>query len=222
MKKQVILSLLIITFSLLLIGCNDKEKKENNWKIDITENKQKLEEDVEKIISDALSNYNGTLDYVALLAKQVVAGTNYMFLCKDDDSYKIAIVYNDLEGVSQITSVSDFNPINYINENDEPNNGEIVAGGWYIEISERTNNLPNNIKSYFEQATETMTGAVYYPFAVLAHQNKNGTSYAILCYEEGSYIGSTAGVYVLTLNIDKEKTPKIISISSINLAEFNK
>ena len=166
----------------------------------------------EKTFKDA---NNSNLDYVALLAKQVVAGTNYMFLCNDDTSYKIVVVYNNLDGVSQITSINDFDPTKYVNKNYELDNEEL-SGGWYVEIPKEKNTIPVEIQNYFDKATETLTGAAYYPIAVVATQNK---SYAVLCYGEGSYTGSNTGIFMITL--DAKNNPKIVSISAIDLSEYN-
>ena len=88
--KRVLALLFILTIGFMLVGC---EKKNNDWVIDLTDSKQEVDSGIKFVFE----SYNGNLEYVALLSKQVVAGTNYMFLCKDDKGYKIAIVYKDLE-----------------------------------------------------------------------------------------------------------------------------
>ena len=206
--------------SILLVGCGIRENSKSNWKLDITDSKQELPKDIEKIFDEAKSKYDGELDYVALLAKQVVAGTNYMFLCKDENNYKIAVVYNNLEGVSEITHVNDFDPLEYVNKSYEVVN-ENLAGGWYVDIPEEAMDI-SSIKKYFDKATETLTGAAYYPIAVLGHQDKKGTSYALLCYGEGSYSGSVSGIYMLTLYVNEKDKPEIVSIAGIDLKEYNK
>lgn len=202
---------------MLVVGCGNKVK---DWFIDMTGNKQDLEDNVKEIFDNAKSDYSGELDYVALLAKQVVAGTNYMFLCKSEDNYKVVIVYNNLENVSQITHVSDFDPTKYVNEEYELDNEKLV-GGWYVEIPDKPMSLSKDIQEYFDKATETMTGATYYPIAVVTHQDKSGTNYGILCYGEGSYKGSEAGIFMVTLYVDETDKPEIVSIAAVDLKEFN-
>jgi len=218
--KSKLLVLLVLAIGVLTVGCGKKDTT-IDWIIDMTNTKQTLNERAKQAFDNAKSNYSGKLDYVALLAKQVVAGTNYMFLCKDDNSYKVAIVYNNLEGVSQITQVNEFNPVKYVNERFELDNEQLV-GGWSVEIPEEKMELPNDIQNYFNKATSTLTGATYYPVAVLAHQEKSGTNYAILCFGEGSYQGSTAGIYLLTLYVDKTDKPEIVSIAAVDIKEYNK
>ena len=134
---------------------------------------------------------------------------------------RIVIIYNNLENISQITKVTAFDPTKYVNENYELNSGSL-AGGWFTEIPEESMNLPKDIKTHFDKVTETFTGGTYYPIAVLAHQEKNGTNYAVLCYGEGSFKESDAGIYMLTLYVDETEKPEIVSIAAIDLKEFNK
>ena len=54
---------------------------------------------------------------IALLATQIVSGTNYSILCQvtpvvpdAESSFAIAHVYQDLEGNAEITEVFDFSP----------------------------------------------------------------------------------------------------------------
>ena len=215
--KKIIGLVFIFAIGVMLVGCGNKEKV-NDWVIDLTNNKQELSTEVRQIFENARSEYGHNLEYVALLSKQVVAGTNYMFLCKGDNSYKIVIVYHDLENKSKITEVNDFNPIEYVNKNIEAQN-EQLSGGWYVEIPENKMSLSNDVQKYFDASVETLTGAAYYPIAVLAHQDN---SYAILCYGEGSYQGSVAGIYLITLNAEKTDKPEIASIANIDLKNYNK
>ena len=216
MKKIILLIICV----LLLIGCDKLENKKEDvinkgdWVIDITSEKETLEDDVLQIFERAKSNFNGKLEYVSLLGKQVVAGVNYMFLCHDDIGYKIAIVYNNLENVSQITHTSDFDPIKYVNENIEGNNLRL-AGGWYSEIKE--GQLPLEIDNYFNKAIDKLSKR-FYPIALMAHENKSGTNYAVLCYSDEEMVG----VYMLTLYIDETNQPSIVSIANVDLKEFNR
>ena len=46
----------------------------------------------------------------ALLCTQVVAGTNYCFLCGNEDGLQLVYVYNDLNGNASVTDTVSFNP----------------------------------------------------------------------------------------------------------------
>lgn len=217
MKKKL---LILLSICILLTGCIKKENNKKDWVIDITDNKQLLEDNLDEIFTSAKENYSGNLDYVALLGTQVVSGTNYMFLCQENGKYKIAVVYNNLENVSQITKITDFDPAEYVNERYELSDEELV-GSFYTEIPGKPMMLPDNIQESFDKATETLTGLSFYSIASLAHQNKSGTNYAILCYGKGSYEESRTNIYLLTLYVDKTNKPEIVSIAAVDLTKYN-
>ncbi len=47
--------------------------------------------------------------YLALLATQVVSGTNYRILCEKDGTYSIETIYEDLNGNYEVTETETFN-----------------------------------------------------------------------------------------------------------------
>ena len=56
---------------------------------------------------------------IALLATQVVAGTNYQILCKDASGYAILTVYEDLDGNAEISQIDVFTA-DEVNTGDNP------------------------------------------------------------------------------------------------------
>ena len=81
-----------------------------------------ITDDAQKAFDKAMETYDadGMLyTPVSLLSTQVVAGTNYAFLCNgqsadaesaaDDVTYKV-VVYADLEGNASVTSVEEYTP----------------------------------------------------------------------------------------------------------------
>ena len=108
-------------------------------------------------------------DVVAVLGSQIVAGTNYLYLCRAEmvvpdakPEYVILKVYEGLEGNAEITGslrllegkegweYNDANP--YMDENEEVNDA-------------------------FDKALEGLTGAEYKPIAYIGHKDN---SYAVL------------------------------------------
>ena len=85
------------------------------WAIDDQDLQVKLPEDVEKAFKKAMEALTGaTLEPVAYVGSQVVAGTNYMVLCRATSStenpetkYQMAVIYADLEGNATITNIAD-------------------------------------------------------------------------------------------------------------------
>ena len=218
MNKRLFISIIIFIFGMLLVGCNGNNKKVNSWDIDLVD-KQAI------ISSEAMDVFNSVNDnkyqVVALLGKQVVAGTNYMFLCKDDNSYKVMVVYNNLENKASITSISDFDVTKYTNENISNNYGNL-SGGWYVDVPSKGVMLDEKIQTAFDEATSKITGATYLPIGVLAHQMVSGTNYAVLCYGKLATQEENNGIYLLTLYEDLHNTREIVSIAYVDLATFNR
>lgn len=221
MKRKILLSLLIIV-CLLTVGCGKKEEVKENivggWEIDGTREMAIFD-------NDALEAYKRANDkgyqLVALLGKQVVSGTNYMFLVKDAGNYKVVVVYNNLENKSTITSVSDFDITKYVNE-DISYKDESVVGGWYVDIPAGDIMIDSEIQSIFNEAMEKIQGAYYKPLGVLAHQVVSGTNYAVLAYGRINTTEENSGVYILTLYKDLNGTSEIVSSAYVNLSEYNK
>ena len=80
-----------------------------------------LPAEVQTAFDKAVEKYTGSqLKPVAYLARQIVAGNNYMILCQslpavtDPDSvYQMVVIYADLEGNASITHVENLNLADY-------------------------------------------------------------------------------------------------------------
>lgn len=169
-----------------------------------------------------------TFEPIALLGSQVVAGKNYMFLCKgttviypQKTSLYTVIVYNDLGNNSEITLVNDFDYTNYVRKDSE-DSSQVVPGGWYVDSEGSKGELDADVQSMFDNAISTLTGISYRPIAVLGTQVVAGTNYAILCYGNTNNDSKPEAVYLLTIYKDLGGNQKIISQAYVNLAEFNK
>jgi len=231
MKKKILILFFVVVFGLVITGCGSNKEKEDDkmtggWEIVLSDNQIEMDEELLKIFNDAKENYTSMiLDPVALLGEQVVAGTNYMFLAKgyqsgEEATYKIVVIYNDLENKSTITSVSDFDYTKYVNENIE-SNFENLAGGWYVNAPGKLNVLDSEVQDIFDNATSTLTGMMYNPIAVLGKQIVSGTNYAIICYGRASYEGMSDAIYLITLYEDLNGNDEIVSHAYIDISEYN-
>ena len=221
MNKVFILVLIAIVF---ITGCEKKKEKEKEKD---TSNWDTSEKEVNAVLSDEASEVfektgNTTLTPIALLGKQVVAGTNYMYLCQDDeDEYKVVIVYKDLEDKVTITNTSDFNVSRYANENITYKNNDSV-GSWYTEIPTEKAKLSSKVEKIFNDAASKKEGIAYTPIALLGTQVVAGTNYALLAYGVADDANNNTGVYLLTLYEDLSGIDEIVSSAYIDLANFNK
>lgn len=235
MKRKIFFAFIIL-MCILVVGCGKQEEKEDEkrnmlseWEIVLTDDIIGLDEEEINMFNDACSNYTSLeFDPVALLGTQVVSGTNYMFLAKgyqkgeeEKSTYKIVIIYKNLEGKATITRVNDFDYTKYVNENIDNNNGQL-SGRWYTNAPGKVYMLDEEVQEIFDKAMETITGMMYNPIAVVGKQSASGTNYAILCYGRASTNGTIDGVYLLTLYKDLKGTQEIVSHAYINLADFNK
>lgn len=113
---------------------------------------------------------------VALLATQVVAGTNYRILfCtaavvpEAEETYAIGTIYEDLEGNATLEDVQATQVKTNLNE---------LPGGW---TAPESITLPEEARKAFDTVMEDLVGVDYQPLALLATQVAAGTNYAILC-----------------------------------------
>ena len=124
---------------------------------------------------------------VAQLGQQVVAGMNYMFLCKETmvtanpvTKLSIVTVYADLEGNAKVANVEDLDLGMFYGAEDSEVS-EALLGGWSIPDGFQAVNLPVPASTAYDQALANESG--YYPMALLGSQLVNGTNYAVLCFD---------------------------------------
>lgn len=132
------------------------------------EAKAALSKALEKLVG---ANYEA----VALLETQVVAGTNYLLLCKitpvvpnPSSHYGIVSVYADLQGGAEITQIAD-------TEFGIP--GEVMPGGWYESVYD----ADDDTKAIVENAASKLVGAKYEAVCHVAEQVVAGKNHVILC-----------------------------------------
>ena len=236
MKKKLLILTIVLTLCVVITGCGKEEEKEkeNNevvggWETVLTDKQVGLDEEELKLFNSAKEKYVGVdLEPIAVLGTQVVAGTNYMFLAKGtpvvqnpETSYKIVIIYKDLQGNSSITKVSDFDYTKYINKNIE-NDSKKLMGGWTVSSTGKLNMLDDEeLEASWEKATETLTGISYNPIAIVGKQIVSGTNYAILCYAKASANELPESIYLVTFYKDLNGNQEITYQSYVDLAEFN-
>ena len=137
-----------------------------------------MNDDLTQIFDDATAPLKSYFYYpVMLVGYQVVAGTNYAFLCKDfissdstSSGYVIAYVYVDING--DVSFLGD-------EKIDLPGaTGANVTGGWAYSLDPA---VTPEIEEVMEKATDTLTGATYEPVAYIGMQVVAGYNHSILC-----------------------------------------
>lgn len=215
MKKRILFSLLLVVALVGLTACGKKKEYK-----DILDAKEAyMGDEAKEVFSKGLEGYTPLeVEPVALLAKQVVAGTNYMFLAKghekgvDTDTYKIIVIYKSLEDKYLVTSSKDLDYVKYTKENKDYTDTEAV-GAWEVVKSGDAAVLDKKIQTAFDKATSTLVGMSYTPIAALGQK---GDDYAILCYATPTVPEAKTYVYLLVVNEDE-----LVTTSYIDLADYN-
>ena len=233
--KKILLSVLAIFLCLFILGCEKTDEetveptdtKTGGWTISTDIKAATIPAEAKKAFDKAVAENDGmTFEPIALLGTQVVAGTNYMFLCKGTTvtqtpvtSLKVVIVYNDLKNNATISKVSDFNLEKYVSK-DIAYPTDNVVGGWTPNKVVGDVQLPEDAKKAFDGIA--ITGATYTPVAVLGTQLVAGTNYAFLVVGETATKDPITTIDVLTVYKDLENKSSLTSVAYVDLAEFNK
>lgn len=145
-----------------------------------------LTDEQQETFAKASAGYEVTLEPVAMLATQVVAGSNEAYLCKQAatdgaaEQWVVAVVYNDLEGNSSITSVKALDYDKLVT-GDEQAYAEDMVGAWEIQPQEGVA-LPGDAQGVFDEFVKAyLGGADIKPVALLGTQVVSGTNYLVLC-----------------------------------------
>ena len=118
-------------FSIAEYNTGDEEADENvgaeplagGWQIPEQITAAEIPEEAKNAFNKAVEGLTGNdLTPMALLGTQVVAGTNYAFLCRSKlvtaepvESIQVVIVYEDLEGNATISSINNVDVSRYVN-----------------------------------------------------------------------------------------------------------
>lgn len=177
-----------------------------------------LPENVKSGFDKAAAGEN--LTPVALIAQQIVAGTNDMILCQKDNAYNMIVIYRDLQGNAQLSKTSAFTLTDYTQGGGEAKN-EVLAGGWYAPNEVTSLPLPNEAKSALDKALSGFVGSNIKPMALLGTQVVAGTNYAILCRVTPVTPDAISSVQVVTVYADLQGNASFINFSPIDPAKFS-
>lgn len=187
-----------------------------------------LTEESEKAFQDALMGYTGmNLKPVTLLATQVVAGTNFLYLCEGEavtaspqPGWYLTVVYRDLEGKSQISSVEEINVTDLKTTEKAPEAN--LAGGWTLVPASDTVTLPEDVLVAFEQAKTGYTGVTLSPLALLASQVVAGKNYMIFCHGTTVTAEPLDSLYIATIYVDPQGKAAISDVQQLDYTAYLK
>jgi hypothetical protein len=164
------------------------------------------EQDVwQKLNEDWLEDY----EPVSVLYKQVVAGTNYVFLTQDesDNAWMICTIYEDLEGNVELLSTLQIDPADF--HTVDPSS-EMLAGAFECAAPEVDSNV---LPEAAADADVSLT-----PIQMLGTQVVAGTNYAWLC--RGVDADGNANVYAVIFYEDPEGKTTLSSCECLDIGYY--
>ena len=229
---------LIAAMVLSLAACTSSNSDDNGdspeittgaWAINDQDIQASLPDEVANAFNKATETLTGTtLEPVAYIGSQVVAGTNYMVLCRATSStetpgatYQLAIIYADLEGNAELTSLVDFDFAKFT-EGEGNKDFEMLSGGWFVPTDASGSNIPEDAQAAYDNALSTVCwewGEVE-PLAYLGSQVVSGTNYAILCKGELTEDPSNERVFIVTIYEDLDGNASVSNSNVLDLIEL--
>ena len=182
-------------------------------------NKGDISVDANADAKNAFEKAVGTLDGfeyepLAVLAKQIVSGTNYCILCRGRFTVEnaraemmLVYVYEDLDGNASVTGIKTL--INNAN----------VFGGWSANEGDISLDQNEEVRAAFEKAMEGLTGASYEPVAYIGSQLVSGKNYMVLCRETIVVPGAESTYALVTVYADLNGNTEILDVTGIGIGE---
>ncbi len=177
-----------------------------------------------KIFDKAVNGMTG-VSYrpVALLATQVVAGTNYVFLCqgttvtiKPVNRWYVLTVYENLAKKVSLLSIKEIR-LTDIKTEKEPKTGPLAGGLQITAVKNKPAALAETVRKVFQTAVKTYTGYKLKPVALLGKQAAAGTNYRILCFGKKHAL---ANLFILDINQNAKGECTVTSCKPLMLEEY--
>jgi len=196
-----------------------------SWTLNDDETEAYLPEKAKEAFETALEGYTGmNFTPIALLGTQVVAGTNYMYLCRGtavvpnaEPALKVVIIYRDLEGNASITRVTDFD-LTQVYEQALSEEEVAIVGGWTVSSDYMVANLPADVETAMADATANETEKTYENLAFLGSKVVAGVEYAVLTHTTS---GDTQAIEVTFVCAGVDGTTVIVESLPLDLASYN-
>lgn len=223
MKKLISIALaLLLVFSFAACG-GQKEEPRNEaaggYTVPEKLTDSELAGDIAAVFEEVCKNSGRTLTPAALLGTQVVAGTNYAFLCTENGKTSIAIIFEGLDGKKEISSVKELDITAYAGKDTEADN-ELLEGGFAVTEAVTANKIDEQAQKALDTALEGLVGMNYEAVALLGTKVVSGTNYAILCKGTPVTPDAVSALYIVTVYAGLDGKAEISSTAALNLADF--
>ncbi|MBQ9031169.1 MAG: hypothetical protein IJ106_06920 [Parasporobacterium sp.] len=162
---------------------------------------------------------------VAVLATQLVAGTNYAYLCSGSSvipgaqtDWCILTIYADLQGNATVLNIDaiDLGDVKTI-ENASPSE---FVGAWKILVPEKAAALPEDAQEAFDAVTGSLENISLDPIVLLGTQVVAGTNYKILCCGQLQDAKSAGALYVVDIYKDPDGNSYVSDLQYFDLSSY--
>ena len=181
-----------------------------------------ISSDALDLFKEAYEGFTGaSYDPIAMIAKQLVNGTNYAYVCyetkvtgADNGNFAIVTLYAPLEGSPEIKNIKplDITDIPVKEETDEK-----LLGGWEITGSGKPGALTEESEKALSEALEGYTGVAFMPIVLLGTQTVSGMNFKYLCYGTLSTADAPTYPYVVTVYRNAEGKSEISEVKLLDL-----
>lgn len=224
-KKKLLSTMLSIIFVVALFVAPVSAAQTGSWKTGKAR-ASLLTYNQEKIFDKAMGEIVGvTYMPVALLAKQVVNGTNYVYLTygttvsKTPKSAWYVLTVHKNGKKTSVKSISKMTPAK-VQTKSKPRNLKTLSGG--LEIQPQIYQpaaLSASAMRVFEKAAAKYTKYSLRPLGLLGYQTVSGKNYRVLCYGTAKNVKD---IFVVTVYKKTNGTCEVSSCKALNLEHYVK
>ncbi|MBR5108941.1 MAG: hypothetical protein IK099_02005 [Clostridia bacterium] len=154
------------------------------WEVNHEYNVVRLTETEQQVFDQAVALTGMDYEPITVLATQVVAGTNYAYLCQEKDGdgeWIIVTIYSGLSGEVQILNAHVL-ALYHLLTTDKPLPAGL-AGGWSLPAPDNCAALDEEAQAAFSQAAQAADESLS-PIALLGTQLVAGTNYKVLARDD--------------------------------------
>lgn len=226
--KKIFICLLTVILSISLYGCKEKDDMQNDeWVINENVGIQ-VEENALETLEKAQEGYAGAgFEYIACIGKQIVAGTKYIVLVKENlvtatPETKLAIVtvYGNGENY-EISNLSQLDLDELETSKTSPINTEGQDGGPKAFFDLEPGKIDKEVSDAFLNATGDLLGGKYEAYGLLATKKGTNTKYALLVKETIVAKNMFSNYAIVFVEVKEDGTVVLNNVFNLNLGEYN-
>ncbi|MBR3016984.1 MAG: hypothetical protein IKH57_07900 [Clostridia bacterium] len=183
------------------------------WTVNNEYNVTRLTEKEQQVFDQAAAQTGMDYEPITVLATQVVAGTNYAYLCQERDGDRewiIVTVYSSFNGDVQVLNAHVLALYNLLTTDKPLPAG--LAGGWTLHKPDNSLPLPEKARAAFNQAVKAAEENLS-PIALLGTQLVSGMNYKVLAQGE-------SGLYLVTVYAPLTGDASITSLEILDLLSY--